>query len=288
MRRISVRTLMVSRSLLRAALAVAVALSWDACAAAQTPSPFPEWQDAAGISLAPLGGPIPDWRTTLGFGLVVMPLYEGSDHYRELPAPAFDIRYKDIAFASSGDGVGVNLLSGETYRVGAAVGYDLGRNSHLAGRLNGLGPVEAAPEARLFAEGALLPFVFSGDLRHAVGGTEGMIGDLAVYMPVVGTEKLVVFLGPSVTFANTRYMQAYFGVGTAQAAGSSAHFPVYDAEGGMENASFGTSAIYHFTAQWFVDTDIAWERLVAAAGNSPIVQGRDQLGVSVIIGYQFY
>lgn len=271
----------------RCAAGIVGALLCGAAASAQTPSPFTHWQNAAGIVLAPLGGPVPEWRATAGIGAASVPLYEGSSHYRIVPAPAFDIRYRDIAFLSSGDGLGVNLIRGETYRAGVAVGYDLGRNAHLSGRLNGLGNVEAAPEVRLFADIVVLPFVLNFDLRRALGGHDGVIGDFGAYLPIIGTPELVVFAGPSITFANRRFMQAYFGVSTAQAAGSSAHFAPYRASGGIKNFGIGVTAVYHFTERWFLDADIALERLVDSAANSPIVQDKSQLGVSVILGYEF-
>jgi outer membrane scaffolding protein for murein synthesis (MipA/OmpV family) len=270
-----------------ACVCFAAALLATCAVSAQTPSPFPTWQNAAGIVLAPLGGPIPEWRVSLGGGFAVVPRYEGADKDKLVPAPAIDIRYRDIAFLSTGDGVGVNLVRGDTYRAGVAVGYDTGRDEHLAGRLNGLGNVGAAPEPRLFAEVALLPVVISANVRRAIGGHDGVIGDLGAYVPVIGNADLVVFVGPSLTFANRRYMDAYFGIDTAQALGSAAHLPFYQAHGGVKSAAFGASAIYHITEHWFVDGGIAWERLVDSAGNSPIVQDRDQLGLSVVMGYQF-
>lgn len=254
---------------------------------AQTPSPFNYWQNAAGIVLAPLGGPIPEWRVSVGAGAAVLPLYEGSSHYKITPAPAFDIRYKNIAFLSSGDGLGVNLIRGKTYRAGIAIGYDLGRNQHASGRLNGIGNVEAAPEVRLFADVAILPFVVTADVRRAIGGTQGIIGDVGAYLPVVGRKDLVVFVGPSVTMANDRYMQAYFGISRAAADASTAHLPFYRASGGFKNIGIGASAVYFFTKDWFLDGDLSLEHLIGSAGNSPIVQVRDQLGVSLIVGYQF-
>ena len=267
---------------------VVVLLSlWAAAAAAQTPSPFPSWMNAAGIVLAPLGGPVPDWRVDVGGGGAFLPLYEGADHYHVVPSPLFDIRYKDIAFLSLGDGLGVNLLRGQTYRAGLALNYDVGRWDHVSGRLNGLGSISAAPEARAFAEMALLPFVFTADLSRALGGTEGVTGNLGIYVPVVGGHDLVVFVGPSISFANHRYMQAYFGVSSAQSAGSSAHFPVYQASSGAKDAGIGVTAIYHFTDHWFLDAEGSYERLVGSAGNSPIVQDRDQFGTTLMVGYQF-
>jgi outer membrane scaffolding protein for murein synthesis (MipA/OmpV family) len=266
---------------------VLAALLWGASASAQTPTPFNYWQNAAGIVLAPLGGPVPDWRVSLGLGMAVLPVYEGAHAYHATPAPSFDIRYKDIAFASSGDGLGINILRGKTYRAGIAVGYELGRDEDVSGRLRGLGNVGAAPEVRLFAEGVVLPFVLTADLRRALGGNEGLIGDIGAYMPVVGRKDLIVFVGPSVTFADDRYMQSYFGISTAQAAASAAHYPVYHAQAGFKNFGVGASAIYFLTPHWFLDGDLSLERLISSAGTSPIVQNRNQFAASMIVGYQF-
>jgi outer membrane scaffolding protein for murein synthesis (MipA/OmpV family) len=237
--------------------------------------------------LAPLGGPVPDWRVSLGGGAAAEPVYEGSDHYNLMPAPVIDIRYRDIAFLSDGDGAGVNLIRGDTYRAGIALSYDIGRDQHLARRLNGLRDIDPSPEPRLFAEVALLPVVLTFDLRHAIGGPEGLIGDIGAYIPVIGRENLVVFVGPSVTFASQRYMQSYFGISTAQSMASYAHFATYTAHGGLKDATLGVTAIYHFTENWFTDASLTWERLADSAGNSPIVQDRDQVGVSLTVGYQF-
>ncbi len=256
-------------------------------ARAQTPSPFAYWQNAAGVVLIPLGGPVPEWSGSVGMGIAAIPRYEGDDHARILPAPAFDLRYSDIAFLSAGDGLGVNLIRGDTYRAGIALGYDTGRNPHITERTQGLGNVNAAPEPRLFAEASYLPIVFAADLRHAIGGHDGLIGDFGVYSPAVATDKLVVFVGPSLTFANGRYMEAYFGVDETQAMGSVEHLPFYTAGGGLKNATLGASAIYHFTDHWFLDCDVAYERLLGSAAASPIVTAKDQVGISTIVGYQF-
>ncbi|MGH8259611.1 MAG: MipA/OmpV family protein, partial [Steroidobacteraceae bacterium] len=101
-----------------------------ACGAArqawcQTPSPLQEWQYEGGIILAQLFKPNPPpWRVILGLSAQVQPLYDGSKPYRVEGGPVIDIRYRNIAFASVGEGVGVNLLHGDHYRLGVAVGYD--------------------------------------------------------------------------------------------------------------------------------------------------------------------
>jgi outer membrane scaffolding protein for murein synthesis (MipA/OmpV family) len=262
-------------------------LLWPAIAGAQTFAPFPYWENAAGIVLAPLGGPVADWRVNAEIGATYLPYYEGSNHYRLVPTPAFDIRYKEIAFLSNGDGIGVNLIHGELYRAGIAVGYDVGRNAHLSGRLNGLGNVEPAAEPRLFAEYTIMPVVLSANIRHAIGGHDGFIGDVGAYMPVVGNDTVIVFVGPGLSFADRRYMQSYFGVTAVQSAASRANFPVYAVSGGIKTASFGLVGIYHLSDAWYLNADLGTERLLGSAEGSPIVQSATQFGLTLALGYQF-
>jgi outer membrane scaffolding protein for murein synthesis (MipA/OmpV family) len=279
--------LLLARMARLCAIAALLALCWAGPGAAQTPSPFAYWQNSAGVVMAPLGGPVPDWSVAVGAGAAALPTYEGSKRDQVIPAPVFDIRYSDIAFLSSGDGLGVNILHGTNYRAGIALGYDVGRSQHASHHLNGLGSIGPSVEPRIFFEGYILPFVISANLRHAVGGHRGLIGDVGLYAPVIGNETLVVFVGPGVSVANGGYMQRYFGVDASQAAASAEKLPAFRAKPGLKDVTFGVSAIYHITDRWFVDADLGIERLLGSAGDSPVVQTRNQLAGSVIVGYQF-
>lgn len=64
-----------------------------------------------------------------------------------------DIRYRDLAFASTGEGIGVNVVQGPNWRASISAVYDLGRRGHdNPSRLNGLGNINPAPELKLAAE----------------------------------------------------------------------------------------------------------------------------------------
>ena len=253
---------------------------------AQTPSPFASWQNDPGVVLRGMQGPIEDWEVVVGGGAAAIPKYEGSKHYEVMPAPAFDVRYKDWAFLTDGEGLGVDLLHGHNYRAGIAVGYDLGRSQHDERALNGTGSIPPAPVVRAFGEFAVLPFVVKADIGQAIGGVDGLQGNLGVYAPVIGNEKLMVFVGPAVTVANDRYMQRYFGINTTQAIPNS-RFPPYRAHAGFANANFGVTAVYHVTDSWLIDADLAYERLLAAAAASPIIEDKNQLGASITLEYEF-
>jgi outer membrane scaffolding protein for murein synthesis (MipA/OmpV family) len=270
---------------------VVLAALWSAAASAQTPSPFPYWANSAGVVMMPLAGPPPEWQTVLGGGLAVLPTYEGSHTYHLTAAPEIDIRYYDLAFISSGDGIGINLLRGQTYRAGVAISYDGGREHNYGSRLAGTGNVDPTPELKLFAEAYFKPFgdaliAVTADARQAPFGHQGMIGDLGLYVPIAGNKTFDVFVGPSVTFADREYMQSYFGI-TAPHAAPQSIFAPYEAHGGLKDASFGVSADYRFTDHWAIHGDIAFERLMASAGNSPLVQEKNQLGSALTIAYTF-
>lgn len=254
-------------------------------AAAETPSPLADWQYGVGEVLAPMAGPLPEWRIVLGGGVDVLPLYDGSKRYRVLPSVVVDIRYKDIAFASDGEGVGVNVLRGATYRAGVAVDYDLGRDHHIEHRLTGLGNVDPAPEAKLFAEYFLKPIVFTADLRKGLGGHNGVIGDLGAYVPVPLAEGFYLFTGPSLTLADGHYMQAYFGVSPAQASRSAFH--VFTARGGLDRAGWGVTTAYEWTEHWWLEAEGAWQFLLGDAARSPIADDKSEGTVGVNVIYRF-
>jgi outer membrane scaffolding protein for murein synthesis (MipA/OmpV family) len=270
---------------LAAAAALPALLLHPTDAAAQTPSPLMRWQYSAGEALAPLAGDVPEWRVTAGLGTMLKPLYPGSQRYDPAAGPLVDIQYEGRYFLSTGEGLGVNLVRGKTYRAGVALTYDLGRDADLSDRLRGLGDVQPAPEAELFVEYGILPVVLTGYLRHGLGGHDGTIADLGFYMPLYGSETLFVFLGPMVTLADDRYMRSYFGVSAAQA--SRSRLPRFEAAGGTASAGLGITGTWFFADQWFLETDLAYSRLLGDGADSPIVETKDQLAVGLSVGYQF-
>jgi len=219
---------------------------------------------------------LPKWSTVLGVAAVEQPIYAGSRRYRIEAGPVIDIRYYDIAFASVGEGLGVNLLRGETYRAGVAVGYDLGRRvqddySHL----HGLGDIRPAPMIKLFGSWVLskqFPMDLRADVREIVGrGAHEMLADVDAFMPLPGSSKtFVMFAGPSITFANGLYTQKTFGVSAAQSAASG--YRTFDAHGGANAIGLGFSATRFITPHWLINSDLAVNRLLGGARDSPITQ----------------
>jgi outer membrane scaffolding protein for murein synthesis (MipA/OmpV family) len=258
---------------------------------AQSPSPLEEWQYSGGVILSRLFAPdLPDWRVVLGAAAETQPVYSGAAAYKVQGGPVINIQYKDIAFASTGDGIGVNFLRGDHYRIGAAVAYDLGRKERDDyTNLRGMGDISAAPAAKVFASYVLskkFPLILRVDARQIIGGADGAVGDIGVYMPLPGSSKrFVMFAGPSATFATHRYMQSQFGVTQAQSLASG--HPVYDAPAGIESVGMGFSATGFITKHWLANIDGAITKLRSGADLSPITESSTQRELAFSIDYQW-
>jgi outer membrane scaffolding protein for murein synthesis (MipA/OmpV family) len=281
------RTAIVSRRL--ACLTFTLWACVPSAALSQTPSPLQEWQYSGGIVLERLFEPnLPEWRVVLGAAAEAKPLYDGAALSRVQGGPVINIRYRDIAFISIGEGVGVNVLRGENYRAGILVGYDLGRRvSDDYGHLHGLGDIGRAPAVEAFATYAIskeFPLVLRGDVRQIVGGADGLVADVGAYIPLPGSsKKLIMFAGPSITYANHRYLQREFGVTPAQALASG--YPVYDAHAGTNAVGFGFSATRFITDHWLINMDAAVNRLLGSARESPITQKTVQRALALSCAY---
>jgi outer membrane scaffolding protein for murein synthesis (MipA/OmpV family) len=260
-------------------------------ASAQTPSPLGEWQYAAGIALQKMWQPdVPDWQARVGAATSFQPRYEGSQRYHIMAGPSVDVRYKDLFFLSSGEGFGANFAQGPNWRASIEAVYDLGRRAHDDPQeLNGLGNINAAPGVKLSGEYVVsrnFPLVLRADIRRYFGGSNGWVGDLGAYLPMPGsTQKFFWFAGPNVTFADSTYMNSWFGVNQNQAAHS--QYPQYHASAGFKSVGFGVSIVWLFDKHWFATADGAFEQLVGSAGDSPVTQRKANGVLDVSLNYRF-
>jgi outer membrane scaffolding protein for murein synthesis (MipA/OmpV family) len=258
-------------------------------ACAQTPSPLQEWQYSGGIILARLFEPnLPDWQVVLGAAAEVQPVYAGAAANEVQGGPVINIQYRDIAFLSTGDGLGVNFLRGDHYRVGASLAFDLGRREREDyTNLRGLGDISPAPVAKVFASYVLskqFPLVLRVDARQLLGGADGTVGDVGIYMPLPGSSrKFVMFAGPSITLATHHYLQSEFGVTPAQSLASG--HPVFNPHAGMVAAGVGFSATRFITDHWLVNLDAAVSKFKGSPDVSPLTERSTQRALALSINH---
>ena len=259
---------------------------------AQTPSPLQEWQYSGGIILARLFEPdLPRYRTILGLAAEVQPVYDGSRAYRVDGGPVINIHYRDIAFISTGEGIGYNLLRGDHYQLGIALTYDLGRKEKDdLSNLRGMGNISAAPVGKIFGSWVLakkFPMILHVDVRQFAGGAQGAVGDAGAYLPLPGSSHtFVMFAGVSITLATHHYLQTLYGVTPGQSL-LSGH-PVYELpRAGTSAVGIGFSASKFLTSHWILNLDTAISQIRGNASRSPLVERRTQRLVALSVDYQW-
>lgn len=280
------------KSMLRVALVLLLTLCSTKFAAAQTPSPLQEWQYSGGVILARLFEPnLPTFRTVLGLAAEVQPEYDGSRASQVEGGPVINIHYRDIAYISTGEGIGYNFLRGDHYQFGAGMTYDFGRKMKAdLTNLHGMGDIGAAPVAKVYGTYVLskkFPLILRVDARQFIGGAQGAVGDLAVYLPLPGSSKtFVMFAGPSITMATRHYMQTLYGVTESQSLASG--HPQYEIPtNGTTAAGVGFSATKFLTPHWLLNLDTAISQIRGSPAHSPLVERRTQRVLAVSIDYNW-
>ena len=268
------------------------ALVYSLAGHAQTPSPLQEWQYSSGLILERMfEAPGPDIHAVTGVGSEVQPAYEGSRAYRVLGGPTIDVRYMDVAFISTGEGVGYNLLHRRGFEIGVSVAYDLGRKERLDyENLRGMGdkPISAVPKAFLtWVMSDQFPLVVRADVRHLLRTGGGTVGDVGVYFPLPGSgEKFAAFLGPAVTVGNRRYLRDLYGVTSGQSIASG--HPIYTIQdSGVDAVGLGLSMTQRLSRHLLLHVAGAINRLGHEVADSPLIERPSSHMMTVSVNYHW-
>ncbi len=261
-------------------------------AQAQSQSPLQEWQYDGGIILARLFEPnLPAWRDIAGVAAEVQPAYDGARAYKVSGGPVINIYYRDVAFFSTGEGLGYNFLRGDHYQVGIGLTYDLGRNQKLDGdNLNGMGDIKAAPVGKLYGSWVLskkFPMILRVSARQYAGGAQGAVGNASVYLPLPGSSRtFVMFAGPSITMGTAHYLQTLYGVNEQQSLASG--HPEYNiTRAGTSDAGVGFSATKFLGKHWLVNLDSAISQVRGTPARSPLIERKTQRVLALSFEYHF-
>jgi outer membrane scaffolding protein for murein synthesis (MipA/OmpV family) len=257
---------------------------------AQTPSPLQEWQYSSGIILARMfQTELPEWRVISGVGSEVEPIYDGSRAYRVRSGPVINVQFKDVAFLSTGDGIGYNVVHERGLQLGVSIAYDLGRKEREDyANLTGMGdkPLSAVP--KIFGAWVVsreFPLVIRGDIRHLLRAGGGGVADLGAYFPLPGSSsRLAMFLGPSITVADRRYLRDLFGV-TAQESASSGHAAYSIDRSGIEATGLGFSATWALSRHYLANVDAAINHLGHLPDGSPLIERPSGHAVALSLDY---
>jgi len=233
------------------------------------------------------------WDVSLGAGVAYAPTYEGGDNYTATPLPYISIKYKD-RFALGIGGLTADLWKNDTTTLGVGLTYDPGRDENgdtVFGsgndrELEGMGDIDGAAGAKVYASHELDSFVLKGNvIRYMGDDNDGMLADAAVSRPINLSKKFRLIPSIAATWADGAYMETFFGVDARQAADS--RFPRYDADAGFKDIAAGVRAIYNIDQQWSVTVAGQVKQLLDDAADSPITADETSYSLLSTIAYRF-
>lgn len=256
--------------------AVLVAASLPSCAQSQ-PAP------ALGLS------------GSIGLGVASMPRYEGSPNRRTALAPDLSLSYRTADWGHvdlDRTGLGWTFVEQDLLRAGVLLGVDPGRKDHdVSGmdpapgddRLRGLGGIRASAEAGVTAGYGPVGLTYHKSLGQR--GHRGAQLDLAAALPVPVTDALALSFNATVSWADQRYLQAYFGVTPEQSAASG--YALYTPKAGLHKVDLGVGAEYKLQPTLKLIASAGVTMLGGDARNSPIVGKKTGAVGNVGLAYLF-
>lgn len=219
-----------------------------------------------------------------GAAVGAIPDYLGSNDYEVGIAPFFRYQFEGSKryVQLLGAEVTFNVLDHPNLRFGPLVNYHFGRDDdvedEVVARMREIdGTVEMGafldwfyivepgnPRHRLVAGGAI-----EQDVGNESDGLRGRIS-ARYWRPV--TEAIDVYIGGGMQFADSDYVETYFGVDAADAAATG--LPQFSPSGGVNDVRLNLGALFYLSREWLLAAGLQYRRLLDDAADSPIVDDR--------------
>ncbi len=225
-----------------------------------------------------------------GLGVGYAPDHEGSNDYEAVPLIQARINWQQGYFVSLlGNTLRANLVPSRNWHLGPVARYRMERDDVDDDRIDDMEEVDAAVELGIFG-------AYSGEhwllrltaLKDVADGHDGSLVELGLGYKMPMQERGNMTLFATSTYADSDYMDAYFGIDAADAAASG--LSIYDADSGFKDLSAGLAWQYNFNSKWGMLAFAKYTRLLGDAEDSPVVDDAgdaSQTLAGVIFNYRF-
>lgn len=226
-------------------------------------------------------------RVTMGLGLANTARYVGSNERRYRIMPTLNAQWKNGWFAGFPRGVGYNFSTDPHSEFGLRLTADHGRKQTVSAALNGLGDIGARAELGGFYNLALTRQIkLNTSLRYGAGSdSKGMLLDASLNYRLPLAENRFASFGIATTYANSNYMQSYYGVNAAQSASSG--YAVYSPSAGIREVDLTASYTYKIDRQWAIVTGASFGELGSAVKNAPMSRSNTHNSLHISSSYTF-
>ena len=223
--------------------------------------------------------------------VIVAPRYEGSKSYevRGLPfvLPGAKGGDSDLTFSDI-DSIQYRLVKYGAFEAGPLAGAWLGRESDDGAKLEGLGNIDAGLVVGGYAALKFGATKFTASYHHQVTGEDvGSLVRLRAETEIPLTDGIKFLVGAGTNFATNGYMDTNFGVSAQQAANSVAGLTAYNPDAGIKDVFAGAGFEVELTERLTGKVYGEYSRLVGDAGDSPVIDTRDQFSGLLAVTYQF-
>jgi MipA family protein len=249
------------------------------------------------------------WSVSLGASVVSVPEYEGASKRTTSLAPNGNITYKtrdygSISLGGRGLGLSWTIVDQDAYSFGIGLSGDAGRTDKKDGsafspgskRLLGMGEIKQSFEFTAFGHVVLgVPLYLQISKGPSAGqpdannfsikGHGGTHIELSSEIPYEVSKSLSLSLSPTISWADTKFTQSYFGVTAAQAARTG--FAEFKAKGGIRSVGIALGANYKIDSNWSATASASYSQLQGDAGRSPLTQKKGQAVAAVGVSYKF-
>ncbi len=237
---------------------------------------------AVGVLPANAGGDTyePEQKTTrvkIGAGALITPKYEGSDDYKALPIPIISLGTQGGRVTVDGaDSVKYAIVKEGGLEVGPLVGYRFGRDEDDGPLLAGLGDVEGGLVAGAYAKYRIGPFYIGTSYHHQLTGDDtGYEIKLKAGAERELSDRLKVDASVGATYSSDEYMDAFFSTNA------------YNADAGFKSVYANLGMTIVLSDRWEARLKGTYTRLLDEAGDSPVVESKDQFMGLVGLAYSF-
>lgn len=228
-------------------------------------------------------------RNFIGMGVGAIPVYEGSSEYRALPVPL--IQYQSGHFFISPraglPAMGLKFDLAPDWTTGAFVGMGLGRKADDADLTKGLEDIDFHGTYGAFIEWSPGDFSVIAAYRQAAKSGYGATLDLRATYTAWRDTRNRVSIGANTQWADSDYMQTWFGVTPSQAARSRAGLDTYSASSGFKSVSVFGTWTHNFNDRWAAVTTLGVSTLAGDARDSPLTDRETNAFAHVGVIYAF-
>ena len=201
--------------------------------------------------------------------------------------PSVEYHWDNGWMVGSDRGVAYNFSRDPRLQYGLGLSVDMGRQASETGALAGMGRIDAKPEVAAFLSKELAQdWRITSSLRYGSGNDrQGAVAELGLNHTINLAPDWRLGLNASTKWANSAYMQTFYGVTSSQAA-SSGH-AVSTPSGGLTELGAGVNLNHHITRQVSVTGGINANSLRGEARSSSVVTKPDSLTGQLSVNYSF-